>query len=283
MASYHRLSTTLKAWANYSRQQIESMVNSNPAPAQDIDEEFYERRRCEFLNDFNDTNNLQIIKEAIDTMAFNEIEPIIVPDVGFGEREPYQEVKAHLISPFSNRISAASRSVCDNWISQRGFTPLLRSSGPDNKPKKYYSQLGLVPCAGGGYEDEDSIPWSDVVNMEEELWKKLEPQLPQIIETYRLHVGPYANPTVATYILLAVIINYTNHELCKRPFNTRKPIYIHHIDLTSIEEVGKYKYNPYYFIWAAEHSNKGYFASSLTLDIYLNYYFKVEHFLRENT
>ena len=89
MASYHRLATTLKAWANYSRQQIETLVSSNSAPAQQVDEEFYERRRSEFLNDFNDTDIPQIIREAKYTMAFNEIEPIIVPDVGFGEREPY--------------------------------------------------------------------------------------------------------------------------------------------------------------------------------------------------
>lgn len=93
-----------------------------------INEDFYERRRIIELNTFNNRNLIEIFKEARLTMAMNDIEPI--PDwhnQWYGEREPFQEVKAHLISPYSCRISAASRSVDDNTIADRGRTPVVDS------------------------------------------------------------------------------------------------------------------------------------------------------------
>ena len=76
-------------------------------------------------------------------MALNEIQPI--PDWHneyYGEREPFQEAKAHLISPYSCRVSAASRHVDDNRISDRGKTPIIDSSGPDkvsHRIRDYYN------------------------------------------------------------------------------------------------------------------------------------------------
>ena len=48
------------------------------------------------------------------------IEPIPDWDVPYGEREPYQVVKAHLISQNSNRISSSSKNVDDYKIENKG-------------------------------------------------------------------------------------------------------------------------------------------------------------------
>ncbi len=125
----HRLSTILKQMAQQSLAQIDT-VTVAPKPL-NSSEEFYERRRTLALNDFNNRDLIQIRREARDTMAMNEVEPIPKGRVPYGEREPFQEVKAHLISPYSERRSASSRSWEDNEISDRGTTPLVDSSGPD--------------------------------------------------------------------------------------------------------------------------------------------------------
>jgi hypothetical protein len=63
-----------------------------------------------------------------------EIEPIPNWDVPYGEREPYQEVKAHLISQNSKRISSSSKSVDDYRIENKGAL----SIDPLSLDKKYH-------------------------------------------------------------------------------------------------------------------------------------------------
>lgn len=291
MASYHRLATTIKAWRDYSRKQLEAAISQAEAPAQDISEEFYERRRCEFLNNFNNRDLIQIGKEAKYTMAFNDIEPIIIPNIPYGGREPYQEVKAHLISPYSYDVNASSRSVCDNWISQRGDKPLIISHGPDHvshRPYSTFAELTGWPKAGTSDRKDESIPWSEVDK--KKVYSMITNEVMQyksFIEASYLYWKRYQLYTlhrpwddfaevVATYALMALVINVTNSIIYRRPWNTEGSIYLHKLSCDRLEEIEHCKYDQEAFAWAAQHREEGYFVSSFPLDLYLEVYEKIE-------
>lgn len=266
MASYHRLSTTLKAWANYSRQQLETTLSNNVAPAQQTDEEFCERRRTEALNNFNNRDLIQIAKEAKETMAFNDIEPIIVPPIPYGEREPYQEVKAHLISPFSKRVSAASRSVCDNWISQRGYKPLIISNGPDKVSYRPNSDISDLTSQNKATIDDYTS---------DELLSLLSPEVVQsILQLYNsmlaeLPILPPANYN--SYLLMCATINVVNTLLFKIPFTPSTKMYL--LQLTpQYLRFEQCSCNKDIYAWAAQHSNEGWFVSPVNTQFYTKCY-----------
>lgn len=279
MASYHRLSTTLNAWLQLSRKQVEAAIEQT-APL--VEEDYYERRRCEQLNDFNNRDLIQIYKEARDTMAFNNIEPIILPPVGYGEREPYQEVKAHLISPYSNRISAASRSVCDNWISQRGDKPIVGDTCIDI-PSFRNCDCSINTSHAATPDSTSAISSKGVSKATfEDIWKKLEGRQKQIKAEYIQWLiwstyGGRHRPQDRCYNFLRIVINEINYIMwSESKFTSNTPINIYRLTQGGMEYL-----NTYYFCtdlyrdlqYAARYHI---FGSTLSLDQYVELLKKIE-------
>lgn len=106
--------------------QIQASNISYRQQQQELENSKASRERTEFLNDFRHV--------VLPPYQHNEIEPIPNWDVPYGEREPYQEVKAHLISQNSKRISSSSKSVDDYRIENKGAL----SIDPLSLDKKYH-------------------------------------------------------------------------------------------------------------------------------------------------
>lgn len=106
--------------------QIQASNISYRQQQQELENSKASRERTEFLNDFHHV--------VLPPYQHNEIEPIPDWDVPYGEREPYQEVKAHLISQNSKRISSSSKSVDDYRIENKGAL----SIDPLSLDKKYH-------------------------------------------------------------------------------------------------------------------------------------------------
>lgn len=276
MASYHRLSTTLNAWLQLSRNQVKAAIEQ-PMPL--VAEDHYERRRCEQLNNFNNRDLIQIYKEARDTMAFNDIEPIILPPVGYGEREPYQEVKAHLISPYSRRISAASRSVCDNWISQRGDDPIVGDTCIDIPSfRNCDCSLNTSDAATSSKTVVQPSKGVDKATFED-IWKKLEGRQKQIKAEYMqwlIYMGR-CKPHERYYNFLRIVINEINYIMWSEgKFTSSTPINIYRLTQRGMEYL-----NTYYFCtdlyrdlqYAARYHI---FGSTLSLDQYVELLKRVE-------
>lgn len=106
--------------------QVQASNISYRQKQQELENSKASRERTEFLNDFRHV--------VLPPYQHNEIEPIPDWDVPYGEREPYQEVKAHLISQNSKRISSSSKSVDDYKIEDKGAL----SIDPLSLDKKYH-------------------------------------------------------------------------------------------------------------------------------------------------
>lgn len=106
--------------------QIQASNISYRQKQQELENSKASRERTEFLNDFRHV--------VLPPYQHTEIEPIPDWDVPYGEREPYQEVKAHLISQNSKRISSSSKSVDDYRIENKGAL----SIDPLSLDKKYH-------------------------------------------------------------------------------------------------------------------------------------------------
>lgn len=106
--------------------QVQTSNISYKQKQQELENSKASRERTEFLNDFRHV--------VLPPYQHNEIEPIPDWDVPYGEREPYQEVKAHLISQNSKRISSSSKSVDDYRIENKGAL----SIDPLSLDKKYH-------------------------------------------------------------------------------------------------------------------------------------------------
>lgn len=115
----HRLQSILDTLNAIRRQNLAYRLNSNKNVPKSKEE-------VEFYNDFRHV--------ILPPYQHNEIEPIPNWNVSYGEREPYQEVKAHLISQNSNRISSSSKSVDDYRIENKGAL----SIDPLSLDKKYH-------------------------------------------------------------------------------------------------------------------------------------------------
>lgn len=213
-------------------------------------------------------------------MAFNDIEPILVPKIPYGGREPYQEVKAHLISPYSCRISASSRSVDDNRISQRGDTPVIDSTGPDWVSHRPRTQFMESTKAG---ETESTSDFSSEFaglsdnEIEDKLWNYLFQELDSIKNLYIYYTAGarYGELISTQYIFLAIIISEVARYLSQYSISSEAPLHLYQIQPTNIREVYKGKLDSEWIKLAVEHWNEGYFVSPFKLDIYLELYERV--------
>lgn len=114
------------------RQQLQNLETVNAS-----------KEQTEFLNDFRHV--------VLPPYQHNEIELIPNWDVPYGEREPYQEVKAHLISQNSKRISSSSKSVDDYRIENKGALSInllsLDKKYHDIREKYNYNNNSNMPPA----------------------------------------------------------------------------------------------------------------------------------------
>lgn len=125
MALYHRLSTTLKAWAELSRQQLDA-ATSHSASLTQVDEEFYEQKKLELERSLRNSKYLDTLAAARIVGATNEPQPILTYPKPYGAQPDYQTPRAHFLSPYSCDINCASKSTDDYRVANRGETPLQR-------------------------------------------------------------------------------------------------------------------------------------------------------------
>lgn len=213
-------------------------------------------------------------------MAFNDIEPILVPKIPYGSREPYQEVKAHLISPYSCRISAASRSVDDNRISQRGDTPLVDSTGPDwvsHRPRVQLSESTRADTKDFTSDFNSEFGEISDNELEDKLWEYLQDELDNIKNLYiYFTAGAGCGELIAAqYILLSIIIAEVGRYLTNYSFSSDMLLHIYQLQPTFIRESYHGSLDNKWIEFAATHWNEGYFISPFKLDVYLGLYERI--------
>lgn len=248
----HRLSTILKYLAQQSLAQIDAATTTSK-PVQ-TDEEFYERRRTLALNDFNNRDLIQINKEAKYTMAMNDIEPIPNIKIPYGAKEPFQEVKAHLISPYSCRTSAESRSWEDNQISDRGTTPLVDSSGPDkvSHTLDILSELTEYEKKKTRYKEVEGILYIGSKSLYEIVESELKIRLPELrtkflkeinsVSARLLPAGLYLTSGLREMLLLKIIMK-SIVEICNATISYKdlpnKLINLFEVGIENVGEEGR--------------------------------------------